>query len=144
MKRLPEIAIANAYLDGSTIRTLAREAGVSDAVLRRTLTDAGVRIRRAVRGAPPPADINAVVADYLAGDSLDTVAARHGIHASTVRVWVLRCGHAMRSCVRRPITPETEAAIMAARFREPGHLVARRLGVAPMTVYRRWHGRRNR
>ena len=144
MKRLPEIAIANAYLNGSTIRTLAREAGVGDAVIRRVLTERGIRIRRAVRGAPPPADINAVVADYLAGDSLDTVAARHGIHASTVRVWVLRCGHRPRPQGRKTLTPETEAAIMAARFREPGHLVARRLGVAPMTVYRRWHGRRNR
>ena len=144
MKRLPEIAIANAYLNGSTIRTLAREAGVGDAVIRRVLTERGIRIRRHVSLRGRDVDINAVVADYLAGDSLDTVAARHGIHASTVRDWVLRCGHAMRSCVRRPLSPETEAAIMAARFREPGHLVARRLGVAPMTVYRRWHGKKKK
>ena len=141
MKRLPVTEICRAYLDGSTIRSLAREVGVSDAVLRRTLVEAGIRIRRPVSVPTHTADINAVVAEYLAGEGAESIAPRHGISTDTVRAWVRKCGHAVRSPAWRIITPDIEAAIMAARGREAGHVVARRLGVSPMTVYRRWNAR---
>lgn len=140
--RLPVTAILSDYHDGATMRMISRRYHVSDATIRRVLVTGGARIRRGGRRGQTTADINAVVLDYLSGLSLADVAARHGISPDTVSSWVRRCGHTVRPCVRRVIGPELEAAIMAAQWREPGYVVARRLGVSRSVVYRRWHGKR--
>lgn len=140
--------IAAAYIAGATTIELEERFGVNRGNVSRIVRRMGVATRprgatkgtsltpeqRAARSHPQAAEM---VEAYLNGESLEGVAERFGVFASTVQRHVRRAGHETRSTGRprlsRFTASEIEAAVKDAKsWREVG----RRLGVAKETARR--------
>lgn len=143
MEKHGEDRIVALYQSGLSMQRVAEEMGISENGVRGVLIRRGVERRR--RNPLVIADRREkIVASYTAGMPSATVAKTYGVSQRFVSKLVRNSGHAAhRKSPTNPakVTPDVEAVIMAARYKESGATVARRLGLHPSTVYKLWSAR---
>jgi uncharacterized protein (DUF433 family) len=136
---VPPADIALLYEAGLTLGEIAALHGVSRWVIAGRLDEAGVARRPAARPllAGKPLPVAEAVAFYERGDSLATLGARYGMHASTVWGKLTAAGIALRPPGgRRIAVPVEEAAGLYAAGHTMASLAAR-YGVCETVIYNR-------
>ena len=134
------------YRSGLSMMQVAAKMGISETAVWRVIRERGVKARS--RNPVVPADVKAkVIAAYASGGASATVAKQYGVSGRMVARWAKRAGHTVHR--KQPsrhvkLTPDVIAAIMAARGKETGTAVAKRLGLHHKTVYRLWSERAHR
>ncbi len=94
--RVSEEALRSArgrYAAGETLRTIAKDTGVSRQRLSSLLRESGVRLRRT---APSDEEVQEMARRYAAGESLEHVGARLGFSAGTIRNHLIDVGVVLR------------------------------------------------
>lgn len=84
------------YEAGDSLRTIAQRHGASVRTVRQLLDTVDAQIRPQGRYARKTPDIDAMRREYEAGDSLTTIAQRHGATRRTVRARLVEAGAQIR------------------------------------------------